>query len=212
MDAPVSLALAERVAVAARELGIATALIGASALAAHHYRRGTRDVDLGSHVDLRSLRALEAAVRALGLKAALNTPDEDDSLGGLLVVWEDEDDEGDPLLPVEVVNFGNPHRPRPNPGRRAIDHAVPLEPGSPLRFVTLPDLVALKLYSGSRRDLGDLVELLAWNPDADRDEIRAVAGPFDATGELETLFAEADVLYGRRYPDRKRDRFTPPEG
>lgn len=200
MDASASLALAERVAAAASELGIATALIGASALAAHHYQRGTRDVDLGSSVDLRSLRALRDAVLALGLRSELRTPDEDDSLGGLLVVWEHEDDDGEPLLPVEVVNFGNPHRPRPNPGRRAIDHALPLEPGSPLRFVTLADLVALKLYSGSRKDLGDLVELLARNPGADRDEIRAVAGPFDASGELETLFAEADILRGRRHP------------
>ena len=40
--------LAERVAEAARELGIETALIGAMAMAVHKYLRGTADVDLGT--------------------------------------------------------------------------------------------------------------------------------------------------------------------
>lgn len=50
MDGP-PIELAERVAGIARELGISTAVIGAVALAAHKYVRGTHDVDLATHVD-----------------------------------------------------------------------------------------------------------------------------------------------------------------
>jgi hypothetical protein len=43
-----ALSLAERIATLASELGIQTALIGASALAAHNYIRATIDVDLAN--------------------------------------------------------------------------------------------------------------------------------------------------------------------
>ncbi len=56
MDALAPLALAERVAGVARDLGIETALSGASALAAHNYVRGTIDLDFATSVDPRATR------------------------------------------------------------------------------------------------------------------------------------------------------------
>ncbi len=44
---------AEVIAQAAEELGIDVAIIGAMALAAHHYVRGTEDLDFAIHVDPR---------------------------------------------------------------------------------------------------------------------------------------------------------------
>lgn len=117
----------------------------------------------------------------------------------MLVAWEREDDEGEPLGPVEVVNFYNPHRPRSNPAPLAIERAVPLGDGGALRYVRLPDLIALKLYAGSRQDLADVVELLLRNPDANLDEIRATATPYGRPGELEDLIAEAAVRLGRSH-------------
>jgi len=192
MDDPAPFELAERVAEAARKLDIETALIGASALAAHNYVRGTDDVDLGTAVDPRTaLKSLEQALRDLGLNAELRMPDDQDDLGGVLGVWEREDEDGRPLDLVEVVNFYNPYRPRPNPALAAIKNAVPLDERTKLKCVRLADLVALKLYAGGRTDLADIGEVLAQNPDADVEEIRAVAKPYDRSGELERIIAEA---------------------
>jgi hypothetical protein len=184
--------LAERIASTAAGLGISTALIGAAALAVHRYIRGTRDVDLGTVVNPRvELRALEDALTALGLTVQLNMPDEDDHLGGVLRVWEQEDEDGDAINPVEIVNFSNPYRPRATPAAAAIANAKPLRTDRALRCVQIPDLIALKLYAGSFVDRADIVQLLANNPDADLDAIRRVASPFDHTNVLEQLIAEA---------------------
>jgi hypothetical protein len=191
-DPPSPLALAERVAEAARGLGIATTLIGAAALAAHGYVRGTGDIDLATRVDPHDeLARLERILRDAGLRVELRMPDEDVVLGGVLVVWEREEEDGNPLEPVEVVNFLNPHGPRPNPARDAIANAIPLDDSNVLTYPRLADLIALKLYAGSRRDLADIVELLAHNPQADLDEIRAAAEPYDRDTVLDTLIEEA---------------------
>ena len=79
--------LAERIASVAADLNIPTALIGAMALAAHNYVRGTADIDLATAVDPNTtLRLLQNKLDSLGLRTELNLPDADDSLGGLLRV------------------------------------------------------------------------------------------------------------------------------
>ncbi len=187
-----SLALAERVAVAATELGIETALIGAMALAANKFMRGSQDVDLASYVDpFTQLRALERALQAQGLKTKLTTPDDSDDLGGKLKVWEHEDEDEEPIHPCDVVNFANPFRRRKTPAVNALKTAIPVGAGSVLRYVRLPDLIAFKLDTGATKDRGDVVELLIHNPDADLDEIRQIAGPFDGANVLESLILEA---------------------
>lgn len=190
---PPILALAERVAEVARALGIESALIGAIALAAHNYVRGTADVDLATNVDPgRALAGLQHGLQAIGLKAELHMPDEDDSLGGLLRIWQAEDEHGDPIDPIDVVNFFNPYRPgRINPGADAVRNAVSLGEGSKLRYVRLADLIALKLYAGSRRDQADVVELLVRNPGADLAEIRTCCVRFGFENLLDELLMEA---------------------
>lgn len=195
-ERPAPFDLAERVAAAAAQRSIPTAVIGAGALALHRLVRATQDVDLASFVDPGAkLRPLEADLRAQGLHTELRMPDGDDPLGGVLRVWSAVDDEDVPVDLVEVVNFDNPHRPRRTPAARAIRDALSLMPGSALRYVQLADLVALKLDAGGRTDLADIVEVLARNPDADLAEIRARAAPFDHGGELEVLLAEATARW-----------------
>lgn len=195
MDAPSEadpLSLAERIATAALDLGIETAVIGALALAAHKYVRATQDVDLATAVDVYPLlRELERKLRGTSLLVELRMPDEDDPLGGVLRVWERVDQDGEPFEPVEVVNFRNPHRVNVTPAESAIRNAVPLDLGSSLRYAQLPDLIALKLYAGGTQDLGDIVAVLKLNPDADLDQIRARSARFDRRGKLEELIAEA---------------------
>jgi hypothetical protein len=186
--------LGERIVAVADGLGIKTALIGAVALAAHHYVRGTQDIDLASNVDPNvKLVELERAVRALGLHTKLRLPDDDDDLGGVLDIAAEVDADGDLIQMLQIVNFYNPHRPRTNPGADAVKRSVPLDETSNLRCVRLDDLIALKLYSGSRQDLGDVVALLERNPDADLEQIRTTCAPYDFTDILETLISEASA-------------------
>jgi hypothetical protein len=196
LDPAASLALAERVATIARQLGVESALIGAAALAVHRYTRGTQDIDLAvavlPHVQLVELaRQLDAA----GLRTSLRLPDDDDPLGGVLSVRSAQGDDSDDV--VEVVNFLNPGNPSPARVAAAIARAEPL-PDSPLRCVRIEDLVALKLYAGGFGDLADIVNLLARNPDVDVDALRATAAPFDTNGVLDRLIDEASIM--RRQP------------
>ena len=197
LDPNATLTLAERVAAAAERLGIPTALIGGTALAVYRYTRGTEDIDLASYVDpFTHLGRLERALASEGLHTRLNHPDDDDPLGGMLSVWEREDAAGEAVDIVEVVNFLNPSRTNESPARAAIARATTLS-SARLRCVTLPDLIALKLYAGGAEDLGDIVQLLARNADADLGSIRAIAAPFDPDGRLEALIAEAAQLSAR---------------
>jgi hypothetical protein len=173
MDAPTNpLDLAERVSGIARALGIETVLIGAYALAAHRYVRGTLDIDLAIVEKPEPLRALVRALEADGLHARLTTPDDEDPLGGVVRVWVLVDEAGDPIEPLDVVNFRNPHRPRDTPASDAIQNAETVPERPALRYPRLVDVIALKVYAGGPRDEADVLELLAHNPDADREEIR----------------------------------------
>jgi hypothetical protein len=179
--------LAERITVAADQLGVPTALIGAAALAAHNYVRGTADIDLAAAVDpFRELRQLREALEADGLHATLSLPDADDGLGGVLRVRAHVDD--DDL--VEVVNFQNPLNLSKNPGADAVRTATALGPSTPLRCATLAHLIALKLYAGSRRDQADVVELLRRNPGVDLSPVRDVCARYGSSELLEELIGE----------------------
>lgn len=179
--------LAERVAAVASELGMSTALIGATALAAHNYVRGTADIDLAIAIDpFRELRRLEDRLKREGFRTELNLPDAEDSLGGVLRVWATAEDDD----PVEVVNFHNPLSPSSNPGLEAVQTATPIGASTSLRCATLPHLIALKLYAGGRRDQADVLELLRRNPGADRARIREVCARYGSEQVLEELIGE----------------------
>lgn len=193
-DPVAALRLAERVAEAARSLGLETALIGAAALAVHRYTRGTEDIDLAVAVDpQRQLVALDKELSAQGFATRLRMPDDDDPLGGVLTVSSGDLADGDAVDLVEVVNFSNPWRAIRSPARVAIARALPL-PGSRLRCVTVEDLVALKLYAGGFQDHADIVQLLARNPEVDLECVRETAAPFDRDHVLERLIGQAQAL------------------
>jgi hypothetical protein len=180
--------LAERVAVIATELGIPTALIGATALAVHNYVRGTADIDLATAVDpFRELPKLQERLESEGLDVELSFPDAEDILGGVLRVRARGVDND----PVEIVNFHNPLKPSSNPGLEAVQTATPIAASSALRCATLGHLIALKLFAGSRRDQADVVELLRRNTDADHEEIRNVCERYGYAPLLDELTAEA---------------------
>jgi hypothetical protein len=186
MDEQASLDLAERVAAIARSLHIETTLIGAYALAAYSYVRGTEDIDLATTIELPELQDLKWALDEQGLRTELRWPDAEDSLGGRVVVWDRTDEDGVPVEPVDVVNFLDSHRVRTTPAREAIQSSIELEGKPTLRYPQLKYLVALKLYAGGRGDLADVVAVLVKNPEADVEEIRSTCKRFglDAIDEL----------------------------
>ncbi len=168
------------VAKEADAIGIPSAIIGAMALAHHGYVRATDDVDLGvCTAVVPKLRELQDRLRRLGLLVVLREPDDEDPLNGLLQVRRGVQDN-----PVEVVNL------RGRLARLAIDRA---HAEGELRFVRLPELVALKFHAGGRKSAHDIAELLSTNPDADLDELRAVCREFGFSTELKTMLSELDI-------------------
>lgn len=189
--------LAERVSQLAHGLGIDTVLIGAYALAVYRFVRGTADIDLATCVQLEQLRQLREAVEQEGLRTELTSPDEDDPLGGVLRVWKLEDEEGDPIDPVEVVNYLNPYRPRRTPAPDALRHAIPMTGKPALRYPRLGDLIALKLYAGGDDSLVDVVKVLAENLDSDLDEVRTICKQY-GYDQIDELIEKARTTKSKR--------------
>ena len=73
-----TLAAAEAVTTLLATAGVGAAIIGAAALAVHHYARSTEDLDLAVGVEPRRLAELARVVRAAGYTAEVSEPDPDD--------------------------------------------------------------------------------------------------------------------------------------
>ena len=180
-DPDANLRAAERVASLLEQHGVCAVVIGAVALAAYRYLRHTEDIDLGVDADLAGMRTVTAALREEGFAVALREPDADDPLGGVIGV------SGSFGL-VQVISFANR---LPAAIRDALaGEELRVRPGSALRLVPLPQLIALKLYAGGLKSKADIVELLRRNPDADLTAIRAVCRRYRLRG-LEALIREA---------------------
>ncbi|HCN75891.1 MAG TPA: hypothetical protein DIT13_01705 [Verrucomicrobiales bacterium] len=169
---------AESVVAVLKEFQTEAVVIGALALAAHHYVRFTEDLDLGMNASAQKFRAIAEALRARGFHVELREPDADDPLSGVM----------DVMCPgglIQLVNFGQTF---PAVIEDALQ-APPLtvRPESALRVVPLPHLVALKLYAGGFKSKADVVELLRRNTDADRDEILALCKRYRLRGLPELL-------------------------
>ncbi len=153
-------------------------VIGAVAMAAHRYVRFTHDLDLGVNADVPTLRNLTASFRAAGFTAELREPDGQDPLGGVIDITG-------AFGLLQIISFADRFPAVIEDALRAT--TVVLRPGSALKLVPLPQLVALKLYAGGLRSKADVVELLKRNPEADRDEIRSVCSRYRIRGLDEIL-------------------------
>lgn len=156
-------------------------VIGAVALAAYHYVRQTNDLDLGVNADLPTLRAVLHSLRQEGFAAELREPDGTDPLGGVIDVTG-------PFGLLQIISFAERF---PAVIEDALSAAnLVVRPGSALRLVPIPHLIALKLYAGGYKSKADVVELLARNPDLDLDEVRTLCRRYRLPG-IEELIAEA---------------------
>ncbi|MBU6303013.1 MAG: hypothetical protein KGS60_15800 [Verrucomicrobia bacterium] len=101
MSAPEStLRAAEQVARLLKERGLFCVVIGAVAMAAHHYVRHTEDIDLGTIADSETLRSVGGALRAAGYEVEFREPDAQDPWGGVL-------DVSGPFGLVQVISFAD---------------------------------------------------------------------------------------------------------
>ena len=171
---------AERVATILKQHRIDSVVIGAVALAAHHYVRHTQDIDIGVSVALPVLQEVTDSLNAAGLTAEISKPDMSDPLGGVVNIT------GRFGL-VQIVNFGDR---LPAVIRDAIrDSTMVLRPGSPLKLTPLPQLVALKLYAGGLKSKADILEVLRRNPEADLHDVLTTCQRYGLHG-LEEIIAE----------------------
>ncbi len=152
METPKSIIdAAEQVARILKDQQVESVVIGAMALAAYHYVRLTHDLDLAVNADIPTLRRLEEHLRRAGFQAELHEPDADEPLGGVL-------DVSGPFGKVQIVSFAGRFPGVIEDAIRAATAVV--RPGSPLKLVPMPHLVALKLYAGGMKSRADIVELL----------------------------------------------------
>lgn len=179
-DADSNLQAAERVARLLSENGVSAVVIGAVALAAHRYVRNTEDIDLGVDADLRKMRLLVDVLRDDGFTAEFHEPDGDDPLAGVI-------DVSGPFGLVQVISFAGRFPAAIRDALAGEDSRI--RPGSDLRLIPIPQLVALKLYSGGSKAKADIVELLRRNPEADLGEIRETCGRYRLRG-LDAILEE----------------------
>ena len=155
-------------------------VIGAVALAAHHYVRLTHDIDLGVNADMQTLHAITSSLRAAGFNAEFREPDGQDPLGGVIDITG-------PFGLLQIISFAERFPAVISDALRAA--TITLRPGSRLKLVPLPQLVALKLYAGGLKSKADVLELLMRNPEADIDEIRGACRRY-RVGGLDAILRE----------------------
>jgi hypothetical protein len=111
----------------------------------------------------------------------LREPDAEDPLGGVIDV------EG-PFGLIQIISYADKF---PAVIEDALREAqLTARPGSPLKLVPLPHLIALKLYAGGTKSKADILELLVRNPELDLDGLREICRCYRLRG-LDELIAEA---------------------
>ena len=139
--------LLDRVADRLSRQGIAHALIGAAALAAHGVSRSTLDHDV-LVTDLRVLDDRFWSDMRLGASVDVRRGDIDDPLAGVVRVTSPSERD------VDVIVGREPWQ------AEILTRAQPIGDG-PLAVVERADLVLLKLYAGGSQDRWDIEQLLS---------------------------------------------------
>ena len=115
--------------------------------------------------------------------AELHEPGTDNPLGGVIDV------EG-PFGLIQIISYGGKF---PAVIEDALTEAkLTVRPGSPLKLVPLPHLVALKLCAGGTKSKADILELLLRNPDLDLEYLRGLCRKYRLSG-IDDLISEAQA-------------------
>lgn len=164
---------AEKVVSILAGIGVESVVIGGVALAAHNYIRSTDDLDLGINVDFELMNNIADILRQNGFVVELSSPDIQDPLNGVINIL------GEFGL-IQIVNFGDRF---PSAIEDAIKNSILfLREGSSVKIAPIPQLVALKLYAGGYKSKADIVELIARNPNIDKNELLRVCKSYRLKG------------------------------
>lgn len=129
---------------------VASALIGASAMAAHGVSRSTADIDLLTT----DHRVLTPAFWILPDPVDIRRGDGDDPLAGVVRIADAAHHH------VDIVVGNRTWQ------RELVEQAEPRQfQAVPLRVVSAKGLILLKLYAGGPQDCWDIQQLLAANPE-----------------------------------------------
>ena len=148
------MSLLATVAAMLESAGIAFALIGAGALAAHRVARATGDLDLLT-VSPESLSPVTwRALREQGFEVEIRVAEPGDPLAGVVRISHGT------APPIDLIVGDRAWQ------RRAIERAEPRPlQGARVPIVRAADLVLLKLYAAGPQDLWDVQRLLEAAPD-----------------------------------------------
>lgn len=134
-------------------------VIGAMAAAVHGVIRASRDADALLSVDTSGLEWLERRFKTAGFNTVFRRGDIDDPIGAVLALRDRFDNRVDLLVGIRGFD--------PAAFSRTIE--VPFD-GETLRFVSLEDFVAMKVFAGSPQHIADArsaLEAASEPPDVD---------------------------------------------
>jgi predicted nucleotidyltransferase len=125
------------------------AIIGAMAASVHGVIRASRDADALLSITVTALPDLERSFRGTGFITELRRGDVDDPISAVLTLHDEFENRVDLLVGIRGFD--------PKAFSRTID--VPLD-GESLRFVSLEDFIAMKIFAGSPQDVSDATTAL----------------------------------------------------
>ena len=155
------------------------AIVGAMAASVYGVIRASRDADALLSISVPALAGLERTFRATGFHTELRRGDFDDPIGAVLTLQDSFDNQVDLLVGIRGFD--------PEAFSRSIEVSLY---GEPLKFVSLEDFIAMKLFAGGPQDVADAKSAIesALEP-LDLDLVRKVAARYgaDTVGSLENL-------------------------
>ncbi len=160
------------------------AVIGALAASAHGVIRASKDADALLSISVAALTSLERDFKAAGFNTELRRGDMGDPIAAVLELRDKFENRVDLLVGIRGFD--------PGAFSRTID--IPLDEGS-LKFVSLEDFVAMKVFAGGPQDIADARDALeaALEP-PNLELLRALATRYgrDTTRSMEALLTDRD--------------------
>ncbi len=132
--------------------GIDYVVIGAMAVSLHGVVRASVDADAIVSATSGQMKALSKELAASGLTTEFRMGEEFDAIPAMLIVSDRHENRVDLLMGLRQLDS--------EVYSRAKEIIVP-ELGAPLRFASREDLIAMKLFAGSPKDLMDVERMIA---------------------------------------------------
>jgi predicted nucleotidyltransferase len=170
--------LLKRIAVALADAGLPYMVFGGQAVLLYGEPRLTRDIDVTLGIDPSEVARVIGTIQGLGFQILTEKPEE--FVRETLVLPAIEPESG---VRIDFVFSLSRFE------REAIERSRPIDvEGVSVQFVSLEDLLVMKLLAGRPRDLEDVASIVCKNRDLDRSRVDRWLREFDR--ELDTQLCE----------------------